>query len=60
MEPSTFILDVLVNVGSGFHKDEVDAFKSRLRVYRDEAFNAQCQSGILDPDVKQPCVEVNR
>jgi hypothetical protein len=31
MEPSSFILDVLVNVGSGFLKDEVDAFKSRLQ-----------------------------
>jgi len=60
MEPSSFILDVLVNVGSGFLKDEVDAFKSRLQVYRDEAFNAQCQSGILDPDLKQPWVEVNQ
>jgi hypothetical protein len=60
MEPSTFILDVLVDVGSGFLKDEVDAFKSRLRVYRDEAFNARCQSEMLDPDLEQPWLEVDR
>jgi hypothetical protein len=60
VQPSTFTLDVLVNVGSGFLKDEVDAFKSRLSVSRDGAFNAQSQSVFLDPDLKQRYVEVNR
>ena len=54
MEPSTFILDVLVNVGSGFLKNEVDAFKSRLRVYHDEGFNANSRSRILDEDLRRP------
>lgn len=60
MEPSAFILDVLVNVGSGFLKDEVDAFKTRLRVYRDTDFNTESQSGILDEDLKLPWSEARR
>ena len=57
MECSTFILDVLVNIGSGFLKDEVDAFKARLQVYRDSDFNAKSQSCILDEDLKRPWAE---
>ena len=54
MKPSAFILDVLVNVGSGVLKDEVDAFKTRLRVFLDEDFNATSRSRILDEDLKRP------
>ena len=60
MEPSAFILDVLVNVGSGFLKDEVDAFKNRLSVYRDSDFNAESRSSILDEDLKRPWSEARR
>ena len=56
-ECSTFILDVLVKIGSGLLKDEVDTFKARLQVYRDSDFNAQSQSYILDEDLKRPWAE---
>ena len=54
MECSTFILDVLVNRGSGFLKNEVDAFKARLQFYRDSDFSAKSQSIILDEDLEPP------
>ena len=60
MEPSAFILDVLANVGSGFLKDEVDAFKASLQVYHDSDFNMQSQSDILDKDLRQPWSEARR
>jgi hypothetical protein len=60
MEPSAFILDVLVNVGSGFLKDEVDAFKTRLQVYRDSDFNAESHSNILDEDLRRPWAEARK
>jgi len=60
MECSAFILDVLVNVGSGSLKDEVDDFKTRLQVYRDSDFNAGSQSRILDEDLTRPWVEARR
>ena len=60
MECSTFILDVLVNTGSGFLKDEVDAFKTHLQLYRDSDFNAKSQSSILDEDLRQPWAEARR
>jgi hypothetical protein len=60
MEPSAFILDVLVNVGSGFLKDEVDAFKSRLQIYREDDFNAKSHSRILDEDLRRPWNEARK
>jgi len=60
MECSTFILDVLVNIGSGFLKDEVDAFKTRLQVYRDSDFNLKSQSTIVDEDLRRPWAEARK
>jgi hypothetical protein len=41
---SSFSIDALLNIGS---KDKVDTFKSRLRVYPDEVFNAHVKTGSL-------------
>ncbi len=60
MECSTFILDVLVNTGSGFLKEEVDAFKTHLQLYRDSDFNAKSHSSIIDEDLKQPWAEARK
>src|SRR5258707_4610917 len=60
MEPSEFILDVLVNVGSGFLKYEVDGFKSRLQVYREEGFNVKSNSRNFDDDLSRPYNEARR
>jgi hypothetical protein len=60
MECSTFILDVLVDIGSGFLKDEIDAFKTRLQVYHESDFNAKAQSSILDEDLRRPWAEARK
>ncbi len=57
---SRFVLDVLVDVGSGFLKEQVDAFKARLQIYQDAEFNSRCQSEILDKDLTQPWFEALR
>lgn len=51
---SRFILDVLVDVGSGFLKEQVEAFKAQLQLYRDVKFNYGCQSEIQDEDLTRP------
>jgi len=58
--PSRFILDVLVDVGSGFLKEQVEAFKVQLQLYRDVNFNSECQSEILDKDLTRPWFEALR
>jgi hypothetical protein len=58
--PSRFILDVLVDVGSGFLKEQVNAFKTQLQLYHDANFNSMCQSDTLDEDLTRPWFEALR
>ena len=46
--------------GSGFLKDEVDPFKSRLQIFHNEEFNARSHSRILDEDLKRPWAEAHK
>lgn len=57
---SGFILDVLVDVGSGFLKEQVEAFKAQLQLYRDVKFNYECQSESQDTDLTRPWFEALR
>jgi hypothetical protein len=57
---SKFILDVLVNIGSGFLKEHVEAFKAQLQVYRSAEFNLKFQSEAQDEDLTRPWLEALR
>ena len=57
---SRFILDVLVDVGSGFLKEQVEAFKVQLQIYHNAEFNLRCQSETQDEDLTRPWFEATR
>lgn len=57
---SKFILDVLVDVGSGFLKDQVQGFKEHLQIYQSAEFNSKCRSNIQDEDLTRPWFEALR
>lgn len=57
---SRFVLDVLVNVGSGFLKEQVDAFNAQLQIYQNAEFNSKCQSKTRDEDLTRPWFEALR
>jgi len=54
---SRFILDVLVDVGSGLLKGQVETFKAQLQIYHNAEFNSRCQSGTQDEDLTRPWFE---
>jgi len=57
---SKLILDVLVDVGSGFLKEQVEAFKAQLQIYHNAEFNSKCQSETQDDDLTRPWFEALR
>ena len=57
---SRFILDLLVDVGSGFLKEQVKGFKEHLQIYQSAEFNSRCQSNTQDEDLTRPWFEALR
>lgn len=57
---SRFILDALVDVGSGFLKEQVKGFKAQLQTYHSAEFNSMCSSETQDEDLTRPWFEAIR
>ena len=58
--PSRFVLDVLVDVGSGFLKEQIKGFQEQLQIYQSTEFNSNCQSKVQDEDLTRPWFEALR